>query len=372
MEIRLEGLSKYYGKSAAVEALDLHVREGEFVALLGPSGCGKTTTLLMLAGILRPTAGVIRFGERIVNQVPPQNRNIGMVFQSYALYPHMNAFRNIAYPLRLRRVPDGETRQRVAQVAERLEIGTLLDRRPGELSGGQQQRVALARALVRQPDLLLFDEPLSNLDARLRLTTRTEIKRLQRELRITSVYVTHDQIEALTMADRIAVLRAGKLEAYGTPNELYERPQTRFVASFIGHPPMNLLPATLTHSDGALRVRFAETEVALPPLLAHRLNGNSRAGRDVLLGIRPEDLIPVADGQLAGEVDLVEPLGRDDLLVVRAGSTQINALAPAPSGYDSGTPVRLRLNAERMHLFDPETEQSLLGPGAHQQTAQGA
>ena len=359
MELRLEGLTKRYGEVAAVDDLNLHVGEGEFVALLGPSGCGKTTTLLMLAGILRPTAGTLRFGERVVNQLAPRDRNIGMVFQSYALYPHMTAYRNITYPLRLRRTPESEMRQRVDKVAERLEISALLDRRPGELSGGQQQRVALARALIKQPDLLLFDEPLSNLDARLRLTMRSEIKRLQRDLRITSVYVTHDQVEALTMADRIAVMRAGKLEAFGRPNELYERPQTRFVASFIGHPPMNLLPATLT-VDGDVRVRVAQAELVVPAALAQRLNGHGRAGRDVRLGIRPEEIVPAADGQLAGEVDLVEPLGRDDMLIVRSGETQVHALAPAASGFDSGTHVRLKLNTERLHLFDPETEHSLL------------
>jgi ABC-type sugar transport system ATPase subunit len=360
MEIKLEGLSKHYGQVAAVDGLNLHVGEGEFVALLGPSGCGKTTTLLMLAGILRPTGGTIRFGDRVVNSVPPQQRNIGMVFQSYALYPHMTAYRNITYPLRLRRAPEHDMRQRVEQVAERLEIGALLDRKPGELSGGQQQRVALARALIKQPDLLLFDEPLSNLDARLRLTARSEIKRLQRELRITSVYVTHDQSEALTMADRIAVMRGGKLEAYGTPNELYERPRTRFVAAFIGHPPMNLLPATIGRSNGHMAVQFAGAELAIPPPLVQRLDGDSGAGRDVLLGIRPEDVLPSADGQLVGEVDLIEPLGRDDLLSIRSGDTQINALAPAAARIASGSQVRLKVDPERIHLFDPATDSSLL------------
>jgi ABC-type sugar transport system ATPase subunit len=360
MEIRLEELSKHYGKVAAVDGLSLHVRDGEFIALLGPSGCGKTTTLLMLAGILRPTGGTIRFGDTVVNLVPPQERNIGMVFQSYALYPHMTAYQNIVYPLRLRRTPEAEMRKQADKVAERLEISPLLNRKPGELSGGQQQRVALGRALIKQPDLLLFDEPLSNLDARLRLSTRSEIKRLQREFGITSVYVTHDQVEALTMADHIAVMRDGKLEAFGTPNELYERPQTRFVASFIGHPPMNLLPATLSQDGGQTLVHAAHADVELPDTLARRLNGNRQDGRDVLFGVRPEDLYPDEAGQIAGEVDLVEPLGRDDLLVVRAGDTQVHALAPAASGFRSGSQVRLRLDPERVHLFDPSTERSLL------------
>ncbi len=360
MEIKLEGLNKDYGGVAAVRDLDLHVREGEFVALLGPSGCGKTTTLLMLAGILRPTGGTIRFGDRIVNQVPPQARNIGMVFQSYALYPHMTAYGNITYPLRLRRVPAPEMRRRAEQVAERLEIGALLDRKPGELSGGQQQRVALARALIREPDLLLFDEPLSNLDARLRLTTRAEIKRLQRELRITSVYVTHDQVEALTMADRIAVLREGRLEAYDTPAALYAHPPTRFVASFIGHPPMNLLPASLMQQDGELRLHVADIDLALPEAIRGRLNGHGRTAKQVLVGIRPEDILPAGDGQLAGEVDLIEPLGREDLLSVRVGSTLLNVLAPSAPDLAPGKNVRLRIDPIRIHLFDPETDHALL------------
>ncbi len=362
MEIRLEGLSKHYGQVAAVDNLELPVRDGEFVALLGPSGCGKTTTLLMLAGILRPTAGTIRFGDKVVNLVPPQERNIGMVFQSYALYPHMTAYQNIVYPLRLRKVPEAEMRQRAEKIAERLEIGSLFSRKPGELSGGQQQRVALARGLIKHPDILLFDEPLSNLDARLRLTTRGEIKRLQREFGITSIYVTHDQVEALTMADRIAVMKAGKLEAYATPNELYERPRTRFVASFIGHPPMNLLPAALAQAGEKTLVHVADTALELPASLAQRLNGNSQSEREVLFGIRPEDLVPDPDGQIAGEVDLVEPLGREDMLVVRAGNTQtqIHALAPVGSGFTTGSQVRLRLDPERIHLFDSITERSLL------------
>jgi len=357
MEIALEHLGKRYGQVAAVDDLSLQVREGEFVALLGPSGCGKTTTLLMLAGILRPTEGTIRFGERVVNALPPQERNIGMVFQSYALYPHMTAYNNIAYPLRLRKLRDSELHARVTAMAERLELAALLKRRPGELSGGQQQRVALARALVKQPDLLLFDEPLSNLDARLRLTTRSEIKRLQRDLRITSVYVTHDQSEALTMADRIAVLRNGRLESYATPTELYERPRTRFVAAFIGHPPMNLIGGELQDAAGVRSLRLADVQLPLPDVVARELNG---APREVVAGIRPEDLLPAADGELAGVVDLVEPLGREDLLTVRRDGLQLNALAPAGNGLQPGATVRLRVNMQRVHLFEPSSERSLL------------
>ena len=236
MDIRLENLGKSFGNVVAVEDLDLQVGDGEFVAFLGPSGCGKTTTLLMLAGIYKPSTGEIYFGERLVNQIAPKDRNIGMVFQSYALYPHMTVFGNMSYPLKLKGVAKEEQQRRVQHAADTMGIGQLLSRRPGELSGGQQQRVALGRALVKEPDVLLFDEPLSNLDARLRLTMRGEIRQLQQRLGITSIYVTHDQVEAMTMADRIAVINEGRLEAFGTPEDLYERPRTLIHRWLCGQP----------------------------------------------------------------------------------------------------------------------------------------
>ena len=248
--VTLEALWKRFGNVVAVRDLSLSIRDGEFVALLGPSGCGKTTILLLLAGLYRPSRGQIAFDGVTVNDLPPKARNVGLVFQSYALYPHMSVSNNIAFPLKLSRVTNAEIRERVSTVAARVRIADLLDRKPGQLSGGQQQRVALCRALVKEPQLLLLDEPLSNLDARLRVETRGEIKRLQREFRITTILVTHDQVEAMSMADRVAVLENGSLRQYGTPDELYRRPGNLSVASFIGDPPMNLVEGSYEMKDG--------------------------------------------------------------------------------------------------------------------------
>jgi len=234
VRVALKDLCKRFGKVVAVDNLNLEVEHSEFICLLGPSGCGKTTTLLMVAGIYKPTRGYVYFDDRIVNELPPKDRNIGMVFQSYALYPHMTVFDNITFPLKLKKVSRGEMERRAQRVADMLGIGQLMDRKPAQLSGGQQQRVAVARALVKEPDILLFDEPLSNLDAKLRLRMRGELKRLQMELGITSIYVTHDQVEAMTMADRIAVMNEGMLQAYASPEQLYDHPETMFVAAFIG------------------------------------------------------------------------------------------------------------------------------------------
>src|SRR3990170_3318416 len=246
MRVVLEGLTKRFGTVTALQSLDLEIADGEFVALLGPSGCGKTTTLLLIAGIYQPSSGSITFGDRAVNDLSPAERRIGMVFQSYALYPHMTVEQNIAFPLDVgRRLAADERRRRVREAAQLVQVAELLERRPAQLSGGQQQRVALARAMVKRPDILLFDEPLSNLDARLRHEMRGEIKRLQKEVGITAIFVTHDQLEALTMADRVALMNDGKLQAYATPTELYAHPANRFVAEFIGTPPMNFFPAEL-------------------------------------------------------------------------------------------------------------------------------
>ncbi len=253
MQVLLEKLTKKFGDVVAVDAIDLRVSSGEFVALLGPSGCGKTTTLLMVAGIYRPTDGAIQFGDRRVEHLLPKDRGIGMVFQSYALYPHLTVAENISFPLEVgRKVSRGERDRRVREAAALVHVDALLARRPGQISGGQQQRVALARALVKRPDILLLDEPLSNLDARLRHEMRGEIKRLQKEIGITSIFVTHDQLEALTMADRVAVMRDGRVEAYATPAELYARPANRFVAEFVGTPPMNFFTAELRPRNGSL------------------------------------------------------------------------------------------------------------------------
>ena len=361
MLVELNDLTKNWGSVTGADGITLDIQSGEFVAFLGPSGCGKTTTLLMVAGIYKPTAGEIRFDDRVVNQVAPKDRNIGMVFQSYALYPHMSVRQNIGYPLKLKKTPADEKEQRVQRVADMMGIGNLLDRRPAQLSGGQQQRVALGRALVKEPSLLLFDEPLSNLDARLRLTMRSEIKRLQLDLGITSIYVTHDQVEAMTMADRIAVMKEGKLQAYAPPNELYERPRTTFIAGFVGNPPMNLFNAQVVQEGDRFLVRRQGFEMELPPERGSRITDGGR----VVVGVRPEDvsLIPnggEADTGIAGEVFVVEPLGRDNLVDVRIEDLHLFVLADPAQPLQIGDPVRLQFDGGKVQLFDPETEYSLL------------
>ena len=361
MRVELSELTKRWGNVTGADGITLDIQSGEFVAFLGPSGCGKTTTLLMVAGIYKPTAGEIRFDDRVVNQVAPKDRNIGMVFQSYALYPHMSVRQNIGYPLKLKKAPAEEMEQRVQRVADMMGIGHLLDRRPAQLSGGQQQRVALGRALVKEPSLLLFDEPLSNLDARLRLTMRSEIKRLQLDLGITSIYVTHDQVEAMTMADRIAVMQEGKLQAYAPPNELYERPRTIFIAGFVGNPPMNLFDAQVVQEGGRYLARRQGFELELPPERGSRAEQSGR----VVVGIRPEDITLAQNGGsgdagIAGEVFVVEPLGRDNLVDVRIEELHLFVLADPIQPLQIGDPVRLQVDGGKVQLFDPETEYSFL------------
>ena len=357
MRVVLDKLTKQFGQVAAVDALDLSIDSGEFVAFLGPSGCGKTTTLLMVAGIYRPSSGAIVFGERRVDHLLPKDRGIGMVFQSYALYPHMTVAENIGFPLELRGgLSRGERDKRIKDAAERVQVGQLLQRRPAQLSGGQQQRVALARALVKQPSVLLLDEPLSNLDARLRHEVRGEIKRLQKDLGITSIFVTHDQVEALTMADRVALMRDGKLQAYGTPEELYERPRNLFVAEFVGTPPMNFLRASLFRRAGALRAVADEIDLELTPAHAARLQTDG-ADRNVTLGVRPEDLelVPPDQGNLNGEVYVAEPMGREQVVDVRFGESGLRVLAPATFSGQIGARVGIRISTDRLHVFEPTT-----------------
>lgn len=365
MRVSLANLTKRFGKVVAVDRVELEIDAGEFVAFLGPSGCGKTTTLLMLAGIYRPTDGAIQFGDRLMNQVPPQKRNIGMVFQSYALYPHMNALENMAFPLRLAGVGKREQLERVQKVADLMGIGELLSRKPGQLSGGQQQRVALGRALVKEPDLLLFDEPLSNLDARLRLVMRGEIKRLQNRLGITSVYVTHDQVEALTMADRIAVMSDGELQAFDTPDDLYNRPRTQFIASFVGNPPMNFLQVHV-HRNGAgfvASTRDGQLQVPVPDEYAEMVVDSDLG--EVVMGIRPED-IHLSDedaAQTRAEVLNVEPLGRDDLLELGRGESVVFMLADPEKRVRLADKVHVKINSEKVQFFHPERGHSLLWSG---------
>ena len=349
MDVRYERICKTFGLMDAVTDLDLHVPDGAFLALLGPSGCGKTTALRILAGLEQPTSGRVLIGDRDVTDLQPKDRDVAMVFQSYALYPHKNVADNIAYPLRVRKVPREKRQERAAEVARMLDIDGLLDRMPKQLSGGQRQRVALARAIIREPHAFLMDEPLSNLDAQLRLQMRAEIKRLQRDLGTTTVYVTHDQVEAMTMADLVAVMRHGRLQQLAPPGEVYARPANLFVAQFCGSPPMNVLDGTV--EDG--RFRHPSGEVPLP--------GPRHTG-PVKLGFRPENAQMTAPGEagsLAGEVYVVEPLGNETLIAVTVGSEQVNLRAPAGFEPAVGEPCGVRPDPGRLHLFDPDTEAAI-------------
>jgi inositol-phosphate transport system ATP-binding protein len=355
-KVTLEGLGRSFGSVVAVRDLDLTIEDAEFVALLGPSGCGKTTTLLMLAGIYRPTQGQIRFDGVVVNDLPPQDRNVGMVFQTYALYPHMTVFDNIAFPLRLLRRPREEMRRRVGRVAEMVRIEALLERKPGQLSGGQQQRVALARALVKEPTLLLLDEPLSNLDAQLRLLMRVEIKRLQRALGITTVLVTHDQVEAMTMADRIVILSNGVVQQIGSPHQLYHRPSNSFVSGFIGSPPMNFLSVRIARVDSRLVFESPGLRLPVPEHLGNRLG--ERVGGDVVVGVRPEDVrissAPARDG-LEGRIVDVEPLGRELAVAIALGTQYVVVLATPDFTGRPDDPIWLVPSPERLYAFDATT-----------------
>ena len=336
--IELRGIRKSWVGATAVEQIDLAIDDGAFVAVLGPSGCGKTTTLLMLAGIYSPTDGDILFDGARVNDVESRDRNVGIVFQSYALYPNMTVLENILFPLRFKKVERGEGARRAKEIAELVRIGPLLDRRPSQLSGGQQQRVALARALVKRPNLLLLDEPLSNLDATLRLSMRTEIRRVQRELGVTTILVTHDQIEATTMADRIVVMNGGRIEQEGTAKDLYERPETLFVASFVGSPPINLLDGHV--AGGEIKVREATLKVS-----------GSAAG-PIVLGIRPESLLVNASGMPA-KIVAAEPMGREVLYSAEGALGLVRFIEPgAEARHREGQNISLAFHPEATLLFD--------------------
>lgn len=357
MKIEVKNLSKKFGDVSAISRINLDIKDGEFVALLGPSGCGKTTTLLLVAGIYKPTEGDILFDETRVNSFPPKDRDIGMVFQSYALYPHMSVFQNLTYPLRLKKRPKEEMKREAQYVGEMLGIEELLERKPGQLSGGQQQRVALGRALIKKPNLLLFDEPLSNLDARLRISMRGEIKKLQKDLGITSIYVTHDQIEALTMADRIAVINGGVLQAYTDPEDLHNRPKTLFVAEFIGNPPMNLFDVEIQSEGGNLVVNLGDgVKIAIPD---SRKPKKTVKGR-VRMGIRPQDIHLDSKEGFDTRVFLVEPMGRDDLVVCKAGNFDIHFLVDPIMRLKMEDSIKLKFDMEKSQFFDTETKLSLL------------
>ncbi len=359
MEVMLKNLSKHFGKVIAVNNFNLEINDGEFVALLGPSGCGKTTTLLMIAGIYKPTTGDIYFGEKIVNEVLPKDRKIGMVFQSYALYPHMTVLDNIVFPLKLRKTSREERERRAKEVAELVQIQELLDRKPAQLSGGQQQRVALCRALIKKPDILLLDEPLSNLDAKLRTLMRAELKRLQKRLGITTIFVTHDQVEAMTMSDKIALLKVGELQQYSSSDELYNRPENLFVAGFIGSPPMNLIDVFLEQAEEKFLLKNEDITIEIPSKIGKLIKSHSQHN-EVVLGIRPEDIkIEHKKGKEA-EVYVIEPMGMQVLVTAQLGNLQIKVLTAPPFTRKMGEKVKLHFNTTKIHLFDKNTEKSLL------------
>lgn len=358
VRVKLENLTKVFGKVVAVNNLNLDVKDGEFVALLGPSGCGKTTTLLMIAGIYKPTRGYIYFDDQLVNDLEPKDRNIGMVFQSYALYPHMTVYDNIAFPLKLKKAPKDFIDKKVREVARMLRIENLLDRKPAQLSGGQQQRVALARALAKEPQLFLMDEPLSNLDAKLRIYMRAELKRMQKELGITTIYVTHDQVEAMTMADHIAVLNQGRLQQYGTPDELYNKPANMFVAGFIGAPPMNFLDVSLVERGGKMLLETSGVSVELPDHIAEVLK-KENASSELILGVRPEDIV-VGSGRYKGVVYVTEPLGRDVLIHIKINEEILRAYAPPETTFEIGQEVQFDFDMDRIHIFDKRTEKAIV------------
>jgi multiple sugar transport system ATP-binding protein len=345
--VRYEAVEKRFGAFTALRSLNLDVPDHAFLALLGPSGCGKTTALRILAGLELPTGGRVLIGERNVTRLQPRDRDVAMVFQSYALYPHMTVAENIAYPLRIRKVDPGARSRLVSQVAAALEVDHLLDRRPGQLSGGQRQRIALARAIVREPAAFLMDEPLSNLDARLRLTMRGEIKRLCHRLGTTTLYVTHDQAEALTMADLVAVMRDGELQQVAPPNEIYDRPANRFVATFVGSPAMALLRVAL--DDGAVLAAGNRLMLDAPRRAA------CLAGGVVAMGIRPEDVHIVDPGQaasFAAEIYVVEPMGNETLVDLRVGDERLTVRAPRGFVAPIGSAVGVTFDPANACFFD--------------------
>jgi multiple sugar transport system ATP-binding protein len=353
-------VKRYAGDVVAVNDLNLEIQDGEFLVLVGPSGCGKTTALRCVAGLEEITNGTLSIGDRVVNDVPAKDRNIAMVFQSYALYPHMSVYDNLAFGLKLRKTPKAEIDRRVREYAGLLGLDKLLDRKPKALSGGQRQRVALGRAMVREPAVFLMDEPLSNLDAKLRVETRANIARLQRRLGTTTVYVTHDQVEAMTMGDRIAVMKDGLLQQVGTPQDLYDHPANLFVAGFIGSPSMNF--ATTTVQAGGLKLGAVNMALAG---MAAQVAAQRQPGASLIFGFRPEHLDLVgagADGQIRipAQVDVVEYLGNEELLHTQVEELEVIALVPSDRRVKTGDTIELTIPDDKVQLFDPQTEKSLM------------
>ena len=360
-EVTLKKIVKEYdGGVQAVKGIDLHITDHEFVVLVGPSGCGKSTTLRMIAGLEEISSGEISIGGSVVNDVPPRDRDIAMVFQNYALYPHMSVYDNMAFGLLLRKFDKAEIKRRVDNAARILDIGMLLDRKPKALSGGQRQRVAMGRAIVRDPKVFLFDEPLSNLDAKLRVQMRTEIKKVHQTVKTTTVYVTHDQIEAMTLADRVVVMNHGIIEQVGPPQELYHHPTTRFVAGFIGSPAMNFIDATLTNSAGALNMHLPN-DVTLPIPANRTQRYAPHVGKPLLFGLRPEHLTEVKSTTRQNVVtfeatpEVVEPMGMETLIHFWIQGNEICARIDPDVSAVPGQPMMLAADLNQMHLIDPQS-----------------
>jgi len=358
-QVVLRNVNKFYDSVHAVKDVNLQIRDKEFVVFVGPSGCGKTTTLRMIAGLEAISSGDISIDGQVVNNLPPMDRDIAMVFQNYALYPHMSVYGNMAFGLKMRKFARREIAKRVQEAADILDIGDYLKRKPRQLSGGQRQRVALGRAIVRHPRVFLFDEPLSNLDAKLRVQMRVELKKLHQRLGTTAVYVTHDQVEAMTLGDRVVVMRDGLVQQVGEPLDLYNSPANRFVAGFIGSPAMNFATVKMTDGDGRLTAKNAGLELEVPQSHIERLK--SHIGREVTLGIRPENLHVATDSDPAGftfpsKVEVVEQLGSEILLDVRVGGdTMVAAVDPTIRARVQDQ-IRLAVNPARLHFFDAHTE----------------
>ena len=364
-EVVLKNVDKVYpGNVKAVSDFNMEIRDGEFVVLVGPSGCGKSTTLRMIAGLEEITAGTVAIGDRVVNDIPPKDRDIAMVFQNYALYPHMTVRDNMAFGLKLRKYPKKEIEARIQEAAKILHLSELLERRPKALSGGQRQRVAVGRAIVRKPAVFLFDEPLSNLDAKLRVQMRVEISQLHSQLDATMIYVTHDQVEAMTMGQRIVVMKDGLIQQVADPLTLYDQPSNRFVAGFIGTPPMNLFDGSI-RANGAL---FFEGDGGLQLPIPEGMRGalSPYAGKPITLGVRPEDIGSAAAEQLAGAprfraaVDVIEPMGSESYIYLRAGKNRFISRVDAHSKFSVGEEAAPAVFVDKAHFFDPETEQSVV------------
>ncbi|HAJ32415.1 MAG TPA: glycerol-3-phosphate ABC transporter ATP-binding protein [Candidatus Atribacteria bacterium] len=361
-KIFLENICKYFGSTKAVEKLNINVKEGEFMALLGPSGCGKSTTLRLIAGLEKPTRGNIYFDDRIVNDLEPKERAIAMVFQDYALYPHMSVYDNMALCLKVDKIPKNEIVKRVTETAKILNLEQLLNRKPGELSGGQQQRVALGRAIIRKPSVFLLDEPLSNLDAVLRINMRAELKKLQEKLKTTMIYVTHDQEEAMIMADRVAIIKDGKVLQINTPRRIYDQPANKFIAGFIGSPQMNFLECNLVEKSTATYLNAGKFSVKVPSSLRKRIKAKER-GLAVVMGVRPEDVLVSLESQrdfLEVKVYFFQQMGNIGYVNLEMGNNIITAMVNPNFEGHVGENVFIKFNESRLHIFDKRTEDTII------------